>query len=403
MDAKLIGATIAQLRRDHKYTQAELADLLNVSDKTVSRWESGSGYPEITQFPILAALFGVSIDYLMTGARNGITFAGSMVVDWVKTLPVFPERGMLSYIASVTKAVGGCACNTAIDLAKIDRSVPISVMGCVGDDDSGRFLLQMLRKHYINTDMVQVLENTQTAFCDVMSEPGRERTFFSFRGANARFCPGKAEAAQLKCRMLHIGYLLLLDALDAPDPEFGTAMARFLYYVKERGIKTSIDLVSDSSADYAATVLPALKYTDYAIINEIECCKIFEWEPRHPDGSLNIPVIRLAMEKLLEAGVREKVIVHCPEASFCLSAGGSFTKLGSLRIRTELIAGSVGAGDAFCAGCLYGIYNDYTDLQMLEFASAAAASSLFAVNSIDGMRPRDALMELAEEYGRLQI
>ncbi len=403
MDAKLIGATIAQLRRDHKYTQAELAERLNVSDKTVSRWESGSGYPEITQFPILAALFGVSIDYLMTGARNGITFAGSMVVDWVKSLPVYPQRGMLTYITAVAKAVGGCACNTAIDLAKIDRSVPLSVMGCVGDDDNGRFLLSTLRKHYVNTDMVQVLENTQTAFCDVMSENGEERTFFSFRGANARFCPGKAEAAQLKCRMLHIGYILLLDALDAPDPEFGTVMARFLYYVKERGIKTSIDLISDAVADYAEKVLPVLKYTDYAIINEIECCKIFDCDPRSPDGRLNIPVIRQAMKKMLKAGVREKVIVHSPEACFCLSADGSFTKIGSLCIDKEMILGKVGAGDAFSAGCLYGIYNDYTDQQMLEFASAAAASSLFAVNSIDGMRSRDALLEMTKKYSRLRI
>ena len=60
---------------------------------------------------------------------------------------------------------------------------------------------------------------------------------------------------------------------------------------------------------------------------------------------------------------------------------------------------SVGAGDAFCAGCLYGIYNNYTDIQTLEFASAAAACNLLEANAIDGMKPRNEILKLAEKYG----
>lgn len=62
-----IGKTIATLRKSKGWTQVELAERLNVSDKAVSKWESEGGLPEITQFPILAKLFDVSIDYLMTG------------------------------------------------------------------------------------------------------------------------------------------------------------------------------------------------------------------------------------------------------------------------------------------------------------------------------------------------
>ena len=203
--------------------------------------------------------------------------------------------------------------------------------------------------------------------------------------------------------MLHIGYIFLLDALDAPDPELGTAMARVLYYAKEQGIKTSIDVVSDSTADYAAAILPVLKHTDYAIINEIECCKIFDIAPRNSDGKLNIPGLRKALEEMFSAGLREKAIVHSKEAGFCLSADGTFTQLGALQIEKEKIAGSVGAGDAFCAGCLYGLYNGYSDLQILELASAAAASSLFAVNSIDGMQSREELLKLMDAYDRYPL
>lgn len=67
MNEHSIGKTIATLRKAKGWTQVELAKKLNVSDKTVSKWESESGYPEISQLPAMAALFHVSLDYLMTG------------------------------------------------------------------------------------------------------------------------------------------------------------------------------------------------------------------------------------------------------------------------------------------------------------------------------------------------
>ena len=67
MNKHSIGKTIAELRKAKGWTQIELAERLNISDKAVSKWESEAGYPEIMMFPQLANLFEVSIDYLMTG------------------------------------------------------------------------------------------------------------------------------------------------------------------------------------------------------------------------------------------------------------------------------------------------------------------------------------------------
>ena len=67
MNEQNIGARIANLRTERQMTQAELAEKLGVSDKAVSKWELGGCYPDITLFPMLADLFGVSIDYLMRG------------------------------------------------------------------------------------------------------------------------------------------------------------------------------------------------------------------------------------------------------------------------------------------------------------------------------------------------
>ncbi len=62
-----IGETIAELRKQKGWTQVELAEKLQISDKAVSKWEKDNGAPSIEFFPILAELFCVSIDYIMTG------------------------------------------------------------------------------------------------------------------------------------------------------------------------------------------------------------------------------------------------------------------------------------------------------------------------------------------------
>ena len=67
-----------------------------------------------------------------------------------------------------------------------------------------------------------------------------------------------------------------------------------------------------------------------------------------------------------------------------------------------MIKGSVGAGDTFCAGSLYGIYHGLSDEQILKFASAAAACNLFAANSIDGIKSKEEILDMAQNWERLK-
>jgi len=404
MDAKSIGLLISKLRKKMRLTQAELAKKLKISDKAVSRWESGLGYPEITQFPELARIFGVTVDYLMTGERKGIAIAGNILTDIVKTIDFYPEVSMLANIKSINKSVGGCVPNTAINLAKIDRTLPISVLGKIGDDEYGRYILSQFSRYNIDCEQISVSPVKPTSFSDVMSLPTGERTFFHTKGANIDFCPSDVDIASLNCVVLHIGYILLLDCFDRDDSEYGTVMARFLHDIQEHGIKTSVDVVSDSNADYKAKVLPALKYCNYIVINEFESSMLSDLPPYDEKGNLIIENIRKTMEFMADSGVKDKVIVHCKKAGFCYDVpSGDFTVVPSLNIPTSEIKGSVGAGDAFCAGALYGIYNDLDDKSILEFASCAAACNLFSENSVDGMKSKEEIEKISEKYGRKSI
>lgn len=404
MDSKNIGKNIAAMRKKCGLTQNQLAEKLGISNKAVSRWESGRGFPDISAFPALASLFGVTVDYLMLGERKGITIAGNLIADVVKNIEVYPKIGMLTNISDISCAVGGCAANTSIDLAKIDSSLPVSVLGMVGNDADGRFILSQLQKHNITTSGISFCAEEQTSFCDVMSMPSGERTFFHKKGANAVFSPDHIDISALNCNILHIGYILLLDKFDEADEKFGTVMARFLHDVQKSGIKTSVDVVSSSCADYGAKILPALKYCDYAIMNEIEACEIFGISAYTQDGALNKNNIKFAMKSMADGGVSEKVVVHSKFLSFILDVkSGEFCEVASLKIPQEMIKGSVGAGDAFCAGCLYGLYCGFSDRKILEFASGAAACNLFAANSVDGMKSKEEIEKTIQEFERMSI
>ena len=336
----------------------------------------------------------------MTAQRRGITIAGNILTDIVKSIDCYPSIGMLANIVDVSRSVGGCAPNTAIDLAKIDHEMLISVLGKIGDDEYGQYVLRALKQHNIDCSGVVVSKEKPTSFSDVMSLPSGERTFFHARGANAELSPSDIDLSSIESRILHIGYILLLDMFDKADEEYGTVMARFLHDVQLCGIKTSVDVVSDSTADYKAKIIPALKYCDYVILNEHESSMISDLPPYTADGALHTDNIYNTMAYMARCGVKNKVIVHCKQAGFCYDVPtGQFTAVPSLDIPEGEIKGSVGAGDAFCAGSLYGIYHGFDDRRILEFAAAAAACSLFSENSVDGMLEKSEIEKMAERYG----
>ena len=67
MNQYVTGAVIKELREKYHLTQAELAEKLNVSDKTVSKWETAKGYPDISLLEPIAQVFGISITELISG------------------------------------------------------------------------------------------------------------------------------------------------------------------------------------------------------------------------------------------------------------------------------------------------------------------------------------------------
>ena len=67
MNQYITGTIIKELREKNNLTQLDLANKLNVSDKTISKWETGKGYPDISLLEPIAKVFEVSVPELMNG------------------------------------------------------------------------------------------------------------------------------------------------------------------------------------------------------------------------------------------------------------------------------------------------------------------------------------------------
>lgn len=341
----------------------------------------------------------------MEKQTKGVTIAGVALVDVINMIDKYPEKNMLTQIKETSMAVGGCVPNTLISLSKIDKDVPLSASFKIGDDDYGKYIVEQLKLNGIDTSRAIVDKSVSTSYTQVMTEiPTGDRTFFTNMAANAAYGVDDVDVDKLDCEIFHAGYILLLDELDSEDAEFGTKMARLLNKVSSKGIKTSIDIVSVEDEElFKRVVIPAVKQCDYVIINEVESGRITGLSPRNADDSLNMDNIRKTMEQIMSYGVREKVIVHSTEMGALLDRDGNFVVVPSLQLPKGWIKGSTGAGDCYCAACLYGLTQGFDNERLLAFAAGAAATNLTQPDSVSGVKSKEEIEEINRTLPRRSL
>ena len=177
-------------------------------------------------------------------------------------------------------------------------------------------------------------------------------------------------------------------------------MARLLHHAQQRGLKTSIDVVSEASDRFTRLVPPAMKYTDYCIINEVEAQQTTGVPLRDESGALLVENMPRALHAMKDMGVSTWAVIHCPEGGYGLDESGEYVQLSSLKLPEGYIKGTVGAGDAFCAGVLYGAEKGRTLAQSIDLGIAAAAASLSCPGSTEGMRTEAEVLKLFDQFGR---
>lgn len=311
--------------------------------------------------------------------REGIAYAGNLIVDRIRRIDRLPGRSELATIHGTSRSAGG-ACNGAVILRRLAPGMPVSVCGAVGEDDEGDFIIRHLRENGIDTG--GVLRRGETSFTDAYEESSTNcRTFFYFGGANDGFDAEDVDCGALSCRILQICYPLLLPALDRPHEQYGSRMGILLDNARKAGCLTALDVVSEESRRYETLVRPLLAYTDYLTVNELEAERLTGVRLTGENGALLEENMQKALETMLDLGVARRAVIHAPAAAFGMDIDGTFAHEPGKRLPEGFIRGTVGAGDAFCAGALLAAYRGLSVGEALRCGNAAAVQSLRADTS----------------------
>ena len=147
MDQYVTGTTIKALREKAGMTQLQLADRLGVTDKTISKWETGKGYPDITLLEPIAEIFRVSVTELISGNTvQNANVSSNMLRSGLYVCPICGN-----VIHSMGDAVIQChgITLTALEAEPADDLHPISVEK-VEDEYYVTVSHPMTKDHYIS-------------------------------------------------------------------------------------------------------------------------------------------------------------------------------------------------------------------------------------------------------------
>jgi sugar/nucleoside kinase (ribokinase family) len=330
--------------------------------------------------------------------RSGILAGGNWIVDHVKILNTWPAQDSLATILRESASNGGAPYNVLKDLARLEAPFPLSAVGLIGDDAFGARILDDCRAHRIDVTQLHRTAAQPTSYCDVMTvqSTGR-RTFFHRRGANALLGPEHFDFARSTARIFHLGYLLLLDRLDAFEPDGRTGGARVLQAARAAGLRTSLDCVSDNSDRFLTVARPALPHVDFFFANDFEASRL-TGITLTDDAGRDPAALGAAAQVLLQAGVREWVFVHSSHGVFAASATQQLWQP-AVRVPDSDIKGAAGAGDALAAGILLGLHEGWTIDRCLRLGVTAAAASLYDATCSASVRPVAACLELGDLLG----
>src|SRR6266446_930590 len=278
-----------------------------------------------------------------SSSRRGILAAGNWIIDHVKVVDTWPAQDALATIGAQSDGNGGGPYNVLKDLAKLECGFPLAGVGLIGHDADGEKILQDCDAHAIDRSAIQQTGAAPTSYTDVMTVTGTgRRTFFHQPGANAWLDLDHFDLRKTSARIFYLGYMCLLRRLDVIGSDGRTPASRIFEQAQALGLTTIADLVSSETSDFSRVINPSLPYLDYLFLNEYELARLVGGSASKAPAQLEAQAL-----ELLERGVRQALIVHLPEMALCVCRGRPVLLQASVRVRSEMIAGTVGAGDAF--------------------------------------------------------
>jgi argininosuccinate lyase len=288
----------------------------------------------------------------------GLTVIGGVQVD-VVIVPVeeLPAPGQTTLVDEMSFRSGGAGSNTALALAAV--GAPVRLIGCVADDELGRWLREDLGRVGLAEDIAVVAGQT-TGLTVACEAPGRDRSFLTYLGVNEVWDEALVPPDASDCRSL-----LMCDYFCAPALR-GEPTRRLLARARTGGARTFFDTAWDSEGWTEET-----RSEVTALLPEVDVFLPNEGEARALSGS-DQPPASLARElQLLSGGW---VVVKLGERG-AFAAGPDGAEL-AIDAEPARVVDSTGAGDAFNAGLIAALDEGAQWPQALRAATSLAAATI---------------------------
>lgn len=308
--------------------------------------------------------------------KKPVVCLGIIVADMIGgPLDELPGKGSLVLVRKIGLYPGGCAANTALTLARL--GLPVELIGKVGQDPLGDFLLSALVKHGVGARGVCRDRTTATSATMVMIDPDGERRFVHMIGANAHLTAGDVNRDILRqAVILHVGGCLVMPGLD------GEPMAELLRQAQLGNTITVLDTAWDATGRWLEVMEPCLPYIDYFVPSLTEARAITRLA--EPEIIANFLIDRGVGTVALKMG-----------RAGCLVMSGDRKAIRQPAYHVDAVD-ATGAGDAFAAGFITGIWLGWDLAETAKLANASGALCVTGVGGLGGARPLSETREFME-------
>ena len=281
-----------------------------------------------------------------------VVVVGELNADLILSCDSAPQFGQAEKLVDDANIVlGSSSAIFACGAARL--GLRVAFIGIVGDDMLGRFVLEQLRARGVNCDGIVVEPAIKTGLSAILLRDSGDRAILTYSGSIGALRMDQINPALLaRGRHLHLGSYFLLDALRADVP-------RLFDRAHALGLSVSIDTNFDPAERWNGGLSDSLARADVLLPNATEAMAISQKD-----------TIDDALDSL---GART------PTVAVKLGADGAIARRGGERARAAgfamQVADTVGAGDSFDSGFVYGMLNGWPLERALRMACACGSLS----------------------------
>lgn len=288
---------------------------------------------------------------------------GDINLDYLIGIDSIPKEDQEVPIKNFEFSCGGSAANFSYAASVLENR--ILLMGSIGNDLNGKFLLDDFQKNKIDTSQIKIEENSPTGTAFVVLDKSKNRRIMTNLGANRKNELKDYDLAILnKSKIFH---------LSSPDP---LIFGDLLEYSKKNNLKISLDPGGILCSQEKHKLLEKIKGIEYLFLNEPECVEIFRTD--------NI----FEIQKILKNNQIKNLIYKKGSKGSIMCDSTSIIEHKGFKVECF---DTTGAGDTFAAGFLTAVLEGKKAIEALEYGNAAGALCVTEYGTRKGMNSKKKL------------